>query len=333
MKRLFALFVAALAMVTLSACTNDTTTMYDTLSSESAIASLSYLSAGFLHNQESQPTASALQFLAETDETEIEGELDDVNIYLDKLRAFIEGGADGFGSVQTEPSDRAEFAFKMVINVQDDVYVLYYNIDPITMEIDGLFVIDGVEYVIEGTNNLDDRDDFADDDDEDDIDDEDEDEMDEDEDEDEEFEQEMTLVATNGADVITITYEAERDATENTVEFYIVQVIGGVESEIEIEISEEADEYSIEIRDNDNEYEFSREVEDGETVYVLEYEVDGVEGEVTIYVSTNELGETVYTYEIEEEGKESRSVDRKDPDDDDDDDEEEEETEESDSDL
>jgi hypothetical protein len=50
-----------------------------------------------------------------------------------------------------------------------------------------------------------------------------------------------------------------------------------------------------------------------------------VEGEVTIYVSVNELGETVYTYEIEEEGREARSIDRKDPDEDDDEDEEDEE--------
>jgi hypothetical protein len=318
MKRVVTLILAALAVGTLSACTGDSTVTFDPLSSENAIASLSYLSAGFLHSQEADPTVSAYQFLAETDETELEGELDDVNVYLDKLRAFIENGPEGFGSIATEASDRAEYEFKMTITVQEDVYVLYYNIDATTMAIDGLFVIEGVEYAIEGVNRLEDSTEFADDDDDDDMD-------EDDEDEEEEFEQEMTLIARNGEDVITITYEAERDASENTVEFRIEQVIGGVESEIEIEISEEADEYSIEIYDNGNYYEFSRELEDGETVYELEYEVDGVEGEVTIYVSVNELGETVYTYEIEEEGREARSIDRKDPDEDDDEDEEDEE--------
>ncbi len=312
MKKIFAFITTLVLAITLVGCSQgDMTNTNESLSSDQAIASLSYLSAGFLSTSETDTTASnTLAFLAEHETTEVESELDNINIYVDKLLAFMDG-AEQFGNIEEEASDRAEFDHKMTITVDDDTYVLYYSVDAETGGITGILIVDDVEYTVVATNNLEDKDEFDDDDDEADTDDDDDDE--------EETEEEMTLVATNGDDTITITYKAESDEEEVETEFVMVKNIDGVESEVELQIKEEEDEYKIEIEEDNKSYEFKRETEEEGLVYKLEYEVNGVEGEIKIIVTENEAGETIYTYEIEEEGKETKEIEKEDPDDDDDD--------------
>ena len=342
MKKILLLALTLTLTLFISACTNEQIEGLLALSSEESLASLSYLSTGILDVKTDEPVAftpKRLSTINNNDEesTEIETEIDDVNIYMDKLKAFIDNGPDAFGQIVEEVSDRVEYANMQLITVGEDEYILYYNVDVLTSEITGLFVIGSVEYEITATNSLEDSDEIGE---ENDDDDDNSDELDTDDDDDEfetedesddfdeeENEQKMVLVATNGEDTITITYKLETEEDDTTQKFEIEKNIAGVESELEIKISVEEDEYKLTIKEDENEYSFKREVEDdGEVVYKLKYEVNGVKGEVKITETVNELGEVVYTYKIKENNKD-KEVELDEPDSDgfDDDDEDDEE--------
>lgn len=379
MKKIITLVFLFITALSLSACTTSTSELLGltALTSEESLASLSYLSAGILDTtSNNEPNTTLLAFtptrLSNTEETtmEIETELDEVNIYMDKLKSFIENGPDQFGTIVPENSDRVEYSEKLTITVGEEVYVLYYNIDILSQEITGIFVVGTIEYDITATNSLEDSaslgkddDDFDEEnkgnsedpleDDDDDLEEEnkensedpskddddleeenkknsedlsenDEDDGEEDDNQDE-TEYKMVLIATNGLNTIKITYKLETEENEVSQKFVVEKDIDGVQSEVEIKIEQEEDEYKIEIKEDRNEYSFKREIEDDEITYKLEYEVNGVEGEVKITVTINEFGEEVYNYQIKEDGNE-KEVEKDKPDsqgfDEDDDDEE-----------
>lgn len=345
MKRITVLLIAVFAVFTLSACTdaNQVTTLEE-LSSTESLASLSYLSGAFLSTTpDTQVDApSGLTFLSEEDTTEVETEVDDINVYVDKLKVFMETGVQGFGNITSETSDNELYQYKMTVVVNEETFVLYYNVDPDTFEITGLFIMNGVEYDLTATNSLQDKeelDDDSDDDINDESDNENEDQSDDEidqedqesdtEDESQEIEQKMVLIATNGDDSIKITYKYEQEDDELTQKFELEKDIAGVTSELDLKISQEEDSFKVKIEEGENSYEIKRSSDDDEdgTVYKLKYEVNGVEGEIKIIETTNDLGETVYIYQINEDGHNQKTVERHDPDDDDDEEEEQQETE------
>ena len=354
MKKLLGFIFIALTAIGITACT--IAEEDQTLSSSESLSSMAYLSANYL-SMSSSSEAQGLAFNLSDDALEVEEELEEVNEYLTLLKNFMDNGAKDFGSITEEESDRAEYVHMITIIVAEETYTLYYNIDAETDEITGIFVLGEVEYSITAYNYLEDKDEFDDDDDDDDEfddQDDDDDEFDDEDDEDEddlsytqlsettvttetettdsentevettvsvEQEEKMELIARNGDDYIKITYKVETEDEEVETKFEMETFIGGVEKEISIEIKEENNEYKIEIEDGENSYEFKREIEDGGIKYELEYEVNGTEGEIEIFESTNELGETVYRYEIEEEGKYKEvEIDEDDHDEDDSDD-------------
>ncbi len=147
----------------------------------------------------------------------------------------------------------------------------------------------------------------------------------------------MVLTAYNGDNFVQVTYKIETDDEETETKFTLVSYIDGVEKEVFMKISIEEDEYKITIEEEGNEFTFKREVEDdGEITYKLKYKVNGVEGEIKITESINDLGETIYEYKIKE-GDLEVDTERDEPDhhsddedDDDDNDDEENEDEEED---
>ena len=314
MRKIFVLLFILTLSLTLSACSemgNDKE--YQALTTDDALVSMSYLSAGFLdtaqHNTQASLNMSITDYLNEEPEsipeTEFETELDEVNIYLEKLKGFIENGPEGLGSVIEEQSDREDFDNKITLTVEDEVYVLYYSVDELG-NISGVFIIGVVEYVIEATSTLEDSQESSIDQEQSDDDEDEEDGLDElDE---EENEQKMVLVATNGMDSITITYKVETEEDEQTTKFELEKNIDGVTSEVSIKISQEEDEYKVDISDGENSYTFKVEEEDGETMYKLQYEVNGVRGQVKIKVRVDEVtGEEFYAYQIIENGKQTET--------------------------
>ena len=342
MKKLLGIIFLGLLAITFAACT--VTPAQEKLSSEESLASMAYLSANFL-NLASDSTASALAVTLSDDDLEVEQELENINEYLELLKAFMENGATDFAAIEETASDRTEYTYMINITVVEEVYVLYYNVDAETSVISGTFIINGEEYTIQAYNNLEDKDEFEDDEDDDDDDlyEDDDDEDDEDDDDlddlsfknlseattesptteapttevdgssgvtteveagnDDEKEEKMVLIATNGENIIKMTYKTETEDDEVETKFEMETMINGIEKEISIAIKVENKEYKIEVEDGDNSYEFKKEIENDGIKYELEYQVNGVEGEIEIFETTNELGETVYIYEIEEEGK------------------------------
>ena len=326
------------------------------MSSKESLATLSYLSSGFL-SLEDEPTLQTTK-LSVQKVAVVEDELEDVNKYVTLLKSFINNGPDAFASVEDQESDRPEYDYLLNMSVNDNEFKLYYNVNIESREINGIFIIDGVEYEIIASSNLDDFEDFDqvtteepateeatteeatteevttgevtteddvvtdetagatgtstllsedyddDDDEAEELDDEDDEDEIDDEDENE-VKKEMSLVAKNGEDTITIKYEFKLEDYEEKTEFEIIKNINGVESIIEVEIKIEEDEYKLEILDGNNSYEFSMETEDDEVEYELEYLVNGVEGEIQINEYTDENGNVFYEYEIEEEGNQS----------------------------
>jgi hypothetical protein len=287
------------------------------LSSEESLATLSYLSSGFLSGPE-LTASSNLQFLSNEEETEIEGELDDVNLYFDRLKSMIDNGVESFGSITEQPSDNELFEFMITFTVNEEVYTIYYNVDVETGEMTGIIVIGDVEYTFEVVDNMreyrfeeqeknqnQEQENNQNDDelDEEDVDLEDEEELDEDDDQLEESETKMMLIARNGEDTIKIMYKTEVEEDETTTKFDMEQTIGGVTKNIFLKISVEEDEYKIDIEDGEDSFTFKQEVEDEGIEYKLSYSVNGVEGTVRITVSVDENGETVYEYRIQEAGK------------------------------
>lgn len=361
MKKLTLFAFALLAVFTLSACggtIDDTPVNEETLSSEESLATLSYLSTGFLTVSDS-PTVATLQFLADEDTTVIEDELDTVNVYFDRLKALIDNGVESFGSVTEEPSDNELYEYKLTFTVNEEVYIIYYNLDDVTGEMTGVIVINEVEYEFEVVDNMreykfeeqeknevrennannddanqsqngndDDVDNDDEEDTEDDVDTEEEDDTEDDVDtEDDENETKMMLIAHNGEDTIKIMYKTEVEDDETTTKFDMEQTIAGVTTNIALKISIEEDEYKVDIQDGEDSFTFKQETEeDGVVEYKLTYNVDGVSGTVKITESVDENGELVYDYKISE-GNRQKDIQRGRPDYDFDDDEEESEEE------
>ena len=339
MKKIFLFLLVITASLTLSGCTDllnndELENLTADLGSEESLATLSYLSTGFLDFENSSPVVSNVVFLStieEEPETVIEGELDEVNIYVDRLKALMDNGLESFGSVLEEVSENELYEFKLTFTVNEESYVIYYNIDELTQEMTGIIVIGDVEYEFEvmdniktyefnkqeknenaedkssnsnGNGNKDDSDDTDAD-----LEDDDEAEVDnEDEDSDvEENETKMILIATNGEDTIKIIYKTELEDGEFETKFYVEQTIGGITKNIALKIEQEDNETKIKITDGEDEYTFKREIEDEGTVYVLQYRVDGVNGMVRITEVIDENGDITYEYFIQEAGKEKHT--------------------------
>lgn len=346
MKKILFIGTALLFAFTLSGCADGTDdgiidnnlddTNVEELGSEESLATLSYLSAGFLDFSNDTVVASnfALMSFTEEEPTVIEGELDEVNIYIDRLKVLIDGGLDNFGSVNEEASDNELYEFKLTFTVNEEVYIIYYNIDVETSEMTGVIVIGDVEYEFDVLDNInqyehntenkpekanenadngngknDDNEELDDDDTEANVEESENDEdLDTEENDDdldsEENETKMVLVATNGTDTIKIIYKTEVEDGESTIKFYVEQTIDGITKEVTLKITEEENETVVKVKDGEDEYSFKREVEEEGVVYKLQYEVDGVKGMVKITEITDEEGNITYDYFIQEAGRE-----------------------------
>ncbi len=363
MRKLLVLIAVTIMTLGLSACTTTSIDLEQllaegTMTSEESIATLSYLSAGFLDFESTDPVVKdtsliQLALSTETDEenTVIEEELDELNVYLDRLKGFMETGVDSFGSVIDAESDNELYTYKLQFTVNEEEYFIYYNVDEVTLEISGIIVIGESEYVFEVVDNIhnyehhqelnneqneEKNNDDDDDDDEPDTEannqeSENNEEQNEEvnkedeEDDDDETGSKMILIATNGEDSIKIKYINEVEDDEVTTKFYMVKTIAGVTSEVSMKISQEEDEYKVSIEEDGNSYTFKQETEDDGTVYKLQYEVDGTKGQVKIIEMIDEDGNITYKYQIQEAGR-NKNVEKQEPQskglDDDEDDEE-----------
>lgn len=226
-------------------------------------------------------------------ETDLEDELDRINVYVDKLKSFIEHGTEGFGSITEQESDRPEYEFMLKVIVEEEEYILYYNYDPDTGDSSGVFIMDGTEYEIDAEETV--------------L------ESISEEDESKTF---LQLMVRNGSDMIIISYESKQEEGESKQIFSLKSSISNNVEIYEIELKTEEDEFVLTITEGENVFKFKYDTEDEEASYKLDYIIDGTRGKVRIVERTNEDGETFYIYRIQE-GNQKVEIELEDPDNDD----------------
>ena len=178
MKKALIFIVTLGFIVTLSACTTadlnnlNNLLQTDVLSSSESLSTLAYLSGSLLDIETTSDGVASnnLVKLSDTDETEIETELDLVNEYMDRLKEFMDNGTASFGNVSQQLSDNPDYQFMLTFTVNEEVFNIYYNVDIVTQEISGIMLIGDVEYVIEVSNTLSDSHELDDEDESNDID-------------------------------------------------------------------------------------------------------------------------------------------------------------------
>lgn len=337
MKKIITLVGAILIVFTLAACEKTAVVQEEPLNSQESLVTLAYLSGGMLDTANS----SNLQNMSFTpnEESEVESEIEVVNVYMDQLKVFIENGTKNFADVAVDTSDREEYEFKLVFVVSDEEYTIYYND---TTGIEGILIIGDIEYTIEGTDDLELKtkedkqleieekileketeileleaietedseelaeiaEDIAD--------------LQEDilelqekianlETEDK-IEQKMELVATNLDDEIRIVYKLDTEGEETTTKFRTYSTIGGVYKETEMKISQEEDKYKAEVIEENSKFVFKRNMEEDGITYKLEYEINGEKGQVMIIEETDSEGNIQYKYKIQTKGKEKEII-------------------------
>jgi hypothetical protein len=307
MKKLLGIIFLGLVALTFTACA--VTPVQEKLSSEESLASMAYLSANFL-NLASDSTASGLSVTLVDDDLEVEQELENINEYLELLKAFMENGATDFAAIEEQASDRVEYTHMINITVVEEVYVLYYNVDAETSAISGIFVINDEEYTIQAYNNLEDKDEFEDDDDDLYEDDDDDDDLYEDDDEEEDDEDLDDLSFKNLSETTTEAPTTEEPTTE-------VDGSSGVTTEVEDGDDDEKEEKMVLIATNGENtikmtYKTETEAGEVETKFEMETLINGIEKEISIVIKVEnkeykvevEDGDNSYEFkrEIEKDG-------------------------------
>jgi hypothetical protein len=143
-------------------------------------------------------------------------------------------------------------------------------------EINGLIVIDGVEFILEGAREIED---------------------------DEVKTWFKTQDFSRSGDYVHVISKVEDDEQK----FDIRTSVNGVETRTRIKFEQDDEETKVDLRvengETESRYQFKKETEDGVTFYKFQYEIGNVKGQVKVFETTDELGNVTYTYKVQENGK------------------------------
>ncbi len=313
---------------TLDSFSNESNETTLTLNDNESFIFSTYLSSGLLSSLTSDSTMNnrlnddifSAQYLSNTTTTatnsglNVEPELDNVNIYFDKLKSFMDNGADSVLSIQEEPSTNSNYEQQVTYTLEGITYIVYYTLtnvsgqdmadtttDTVTttessetttdtkdnfsqyFQLEGLMIIDGVEYNLTGFSTVGDNGG-----------------------QNMWFETEDSNHTSNHVKV-TIKDEAGNQ------KFSINSMIDGVEKSSDLKFVQEGGNTNILLNLYDgNEtsfYHFKKINEDNKTIYMLNYIVGGINGRIQIFVSIDENGNPIYTYHINE-GNKSKVIEK-----------------------
>jgi len=277
---------------------NDTNPI--TLDDNQSLAFATYLSSGILNSSSNEINVNNFNsigfnpvFLSTEDEVlEVETDLNEVNVYFDKLKVFMDNGVDSALTIQDEDSTNVDYDKQVTYTIDGVVYTIYYSflsVDEVTTEettveeelenhfnIIGLMIIDEVEFDLEGYSIVEDN------------------------------EEKMvfnTVERENTNNYVRIKIKND----EGMQRFDLVSMIDGVENRTDVKFIQEDNATKVQLRLYNGEimssYLFKKIVEDDKTLYMLNYHVGDTQGVIKIFVTVDELGETVYRYQINEGGK------------------------------
>ncbi len=310
LSMLFLIFAFGL-LVGCSTIENDSTNQTVSLSSDQSLALSAYLASGLMPSTTNEVNLGTLNenqykmsLLSTNNEAlQIESELDEVNIYFDKLKVFMDEGIDSALDISEQSSTREGYDTVLTYTIEEVTYTIYYsfvdelieteyfeneeNEEEQEFKLEGLMIIDEVEYQLTGANEIDDE------------------------------EQVMwfkTIDSNNTGNEVKIEIKNENEEQK----FKIFTLINNVEKKAEIKFENENDETKVELKlqndDQESKYKFKKEIEDDQTVYKFEYEVNGVKGKVKILEIIDEFGNVTYKYKIEENGR-NKEIDKDDEED------------------
>jgi hypothetical protein len=228
------------------------------------IAELSYLTGNLISVEANLDNHNFL-LLTNDDTTSFELEEDNINVYFDMLKVYLE---DDFSqNIKLEPSDKTDFDYLISFDIDDNIYKFYLNLNNQTFN--------GVLYI--GSSNLDVTGTMKD----------------------EDGEMKLSLEAYSGNDFVKIDYKYENEDEMSSV-YSISSSISNVQSNREIKVTKDTDESKVVIKDNGNEYTLKKEFEDGSNHYKIEYNIEGIKGEAKITEVMDSLGNVVYQYSVKE---------------------------------
>lgn len=292
MKKLLSLVVAGIVGLLLVGCSlSDSANSSEALKTKEDVLGFSALTSikalSLVSDNEATPMAKALSYsyLMNNDEKPVEEtpELLEIEPFLAIMKSFKE--KEGF-NVTVKESDNEDYEVLMNITLVDIdgsslEYEFYYNetvVDEEKSTIDGIMIISGVTYFLEGEKEF---------------------EIDGDE-----TEEELELKASLDEDnYVLLSYEIETETDEIEKEFkYSIYQNGELVRSIEIEFEEEEDETELKISFTENStkrtYEF--EIEDGEIEVKYEVKVDGdtvLKSKATVIITKDEeTGKNIITY-------------------------------------
>lgn len=266
------------------------------LDTNESLAFSAYMASGLLSSDVTLKNQNEiLLFNGEmTDTMAIETELEDVNVYFNKLKAFMNQGVENALQIQEKASEREGYTNMFSFTIEEKTYTVHYSMtyqnqsekeedDEQEFILSGIMILDEIEYEITGASEI------------------------------EEDEQKMwfeTIDKENSGNKVRI----ERKTEEDEQKFEIETTIGGVKEMAEIKFENEEDEQKVELKlkNNGSEscYEFKREIEENnEYCYKFEYQIGNIEGEVKITETADGEGNYTYRYEIKEEGK-AKSIEK-----------------------
>ena len=284
MKRILVISFGILLTFFIAAC-GSTAVSEVPMSNSTSVASLSYISSGFIEAEidlEEDPATVSTMFLSNvmldkpvTTTTKVEGEIGYVNIYLDKFKVFMDDGFDAIDIDTETESDNPDYDFMFTYTVEGEEYTIYYNYDEDTKESIGILISGDVTYDLVIKDNL--------------------------KEEEGETKRNMELTATSGENWITIDYEDKTEEGESKSNLEVTKSINGKQSAVSVEIKQDDEgEFKVAIEDGENSYNFKAETTDEGTHYKLDYTVDGIEGTAKIDESVDDDGNFVYSYKITE---------------------------------
>ena len=294
-KTKFALVFMAVALLVVVVIATNTNEPYQPISLSEVqtrkLVETSYMSASIISNAVVNTTATQLAFIPLNENiTEFEKNIDEFNYYFNMLKVFIDNSDFTENALIEELVDEV-YQYKISYLVDGKEYIFYLDFDS-EGNITGEINIGSKKMLVEGKF------------------------------EESENEFELELTARRNNDFIVIEYQSET-SDEIETKYLVKQSINSVYSEKEINIEFEEDEIKVEIIQGEDQFLLEKFSENGSVVYFMEYEVNGLDGEVYITESIDEFGKTIYSYHITE-GEYERDIDLEDPDDEDDEEQEDE---------
>lgn len=234
------------------------------------ISTLAYVSSAMLNDEIVLANSTSIMFLADGDDPLVESELDDINIYFDKLKYFVDYTVP-FEDILLTEHLLNDYLYTITFTLDDVVYTMNFNIEDDILT--GEMLFSDKTFDLAGTyiNN--------------------------------DTEQTFEIEAISGLDSMKVSVNTENTTEETKLKLQIQSKIANQVKEKTIEIKDENDEQIVVITEGDSEFKLKKEVT-AEYTYKFEYKIGTTEGVLEIEETVDDQGNSEYNYTIKENGNE-----------------------------